>query len=328
MTTRYPYIVSNRDFTTPAKVGDPYPNIGKELSFWQAAVPPYKQNDYATWRTALLNEITDDRVMFFIHGFDNSWTKVTETSDAKHGLAAMLTHFWSYPGLTLPPLLGPIVIFDWPSTGKLPHLYPDAQQKGLQTATQFFNNPKLNIDLKRIMDDIARYKPKTRINFVCHSMGNYVFAKGAGYLASNSVAVAFMNAAAIDNKSFDLYGQSQTQADGIQKCIGPAVGTGTLILNTTNDDVLPHAPDPWVELGITNVAPAKAYYSCKGGFDLSDIVNKANQDGAESIHTAYYYIPKVLDLMNGYLNLEFGEADKSAIANDAQVKRIKVPEQA
>ena len=40
-------------------------------------------------------------------------------------------------------------------------------------------------------------------------MGNYVFAKGAGYLTQDSVNVAFMNAAAIDDKSFDVSGQSQ-----------------------------------------------------------------------------------------------------------------------
>jgi hypothetical protein len=325
MTTRYPYIVSNRDFTTPAKIGDPYPNIGKELSFW-LAVPPYdqtqkiSQGNYGKWLNALLNEITDGRVTIFIHGYANPWTKVIDTSDATHGLAAMIGHFWSYPGLTLPPFRGPIVIFDWPSTG----LYKPAQDRGLQTATKFFNNPSLSVDLKRIIDDIARQKPGTRINFVCHSMGNYVFAKGAGYLTPNSVTVAFMNAAAIDNKSFDLSGQSPTQADGIQKCIGSAVGTGTLIMNTTHDDVLPLAPDPWTELGITNVAPAPKYYPCTGGFDLSDIVDKAHQDGAESIHVAYYYIPLVLDLMNKYLNYPATGAVDFGTANSPLVKRINV----
>jgi hypothetical protein len=325
MTTRYPYIVSNRDFTTPTPIGDRYPNIGKELSFW-LPLPPYdqsqkiSQNNYDKWLNALLSEITDGRVTIFIHGYANPWTKVIDTSDATHGLAAMVGHFWSYPGLTLPPFLGPIVIFDWPSTG----LYKAAQEKAVQTATQFFNNPSLNVDLKRIIDGIASRKPGTRINFVCHSMGNYVFAKGAGYLTPNSVTVAFMNAAAIDNRSFDPTSGSLTLADGIQKCIGSAVGTGTLIMNTTHDDVLPHAPDSWVELGITNVAPALKYYPCTGGFDLSDIVNKANQDGAESIHVAYYYIPLVLDLMNKYLNYPPTGADEFGAANSPLVKRINV----
>ena len=83
-----------------------------------------------------------------------------------------------------------------------------------------------------------------------------------------------------------------------------------MIMNTQRDDVLPAVSekpligDPWTELGITNVATATKYYPCTGGLDLSDVVDKAQQDGAESIHVAYYYIPSVLDLMNKYLTLD------------------------
>jgi hypothetical protein len=120
-----------------------------------------------------------------------------------------------------------------------------------------------------------------------------------------------MNAAAIDDKSFDPTETVITAAAGIQQCLGPGLA---LIMNTSHDDALPYASnkfDPWTELGISNVASAKSYYPCTAGFDLSAIVNKENQDGAEKIHTAYYYIPLVLDLMNLYLNFEIAEADKS-----------------
>ena len=280
------------------------------------------QNNYSTWLAALLKEIKHDRVMIFIHGYANPWTKVIDPSDANYGLTAMLGHFWSYGGLKI-PLIGPIVVFDWPSTGT----YHEAQKKGADTATKSFKSPYSKVDLKQIIDDIAKAKPRARINIVCHSMGNYVFAKGAGSLTPHSVSLAFINAAAIDAQSFDPDSRSPTLADGIQQCVGNA-----LILNTSNDDALPEVSDkpdtggdPWVELGIWNVAPAPQYYSCTGCFDLSDVVNKANQDGAEKVHTAYYYIPLVLDFINFYLNFDFAEADKSAIANSAQVKRINLP---
>jgi hypothetical protein len=330
MPARYPYIVSDRDFSAPSGT-DPYPDVGTELSFW-LPVPPYdqskriKQNGYGTWLTALLNDITDGRVMIFIHGFANPWTKVIDTSDATHGLAAMVGHFWSYPGLTI-PLVGPIVFFDWPSTGKLlPNPYHEAQGKAVKTATQFFKNPAGNIDLKRIIDDIAKAKPGTRINIVCHSMGNYVFANGASSLTPGSVSLALMNAAAIDIQSFNPQSGSQTLADGIQKCLG---SNYAMIMSTTYDDVLPTVSekplvgDPWAELGLWNIALGTPVYPCTRPKVVSDLVNQKH--GAESIHTAYYYIPLVLDLMNTYLNLEFAEADKSAIANSPQVKRIDEP---
>jgi hypothetical protein len=328
MPARYPYIVSDRDFSAPSPGSpgtDPYPDVGTALSFW-LPVPPYDQSqritqgNYGTWLGALLNEI-NDTVMIFIHGFANPWTKVIDTSDATYGLAAMVSHFWSYPGLTI-PFAGPIVMFDWPSTGKLvPNPYHEAQRKGLQTATQFFKNPSGYIDLKKIIDDIAKSRPRARINIVCHSMGNYVFVKGAGYLTQGSVNVAFINAAAIDDKSFNPQSQSQTLADGILKCLGSHYA---MIMNTQWDDVLPAVNekplvgDPWKELGILGVAKGTPYYPCTRSKDLSDVVNEKH--GAESIHVAYYYIPSVLDFMNTYLTLEFAEADKSAAADSPQVK--------
>jgi pimeloyl-ACP methyl ester carboxylesterase len=330
MATKYPYIVSNRDFSNAATSGDPYPNIAKdavtgqltgELSYW---VPPYNQSppydqsqkmEYTRWLSTLLKEIPDanGRVMIFIHGYANPWTKVIDTTS---GLAAMVSHFWSYSDgrgdeLLTTPLIGPVVLFDWPSTGLS---YKNAQQKGLDTANLSFRSPNSNTgraaDLKRIIDDIAVGRPSTRVNIVCHSMGNYVFAKGAGNLTPGSVSLAFMNAAAIDAKSFDPNAQSETSAAGIHQCIGSG---RAFIMNTSHDDALPDVSekpnigDSWAELGIWNVAQAKTYYPCTAGFDLSEIVNKVNQDRAENVHTAYYYIPLVLDLMNLYLNFEIAE---------------------
>jgi hypothetical protein len=161
-------------------------------------------------------------------------------------------------------------------------------------------------------------------------MGNYVFALGAGNLTPGSVSLAFVNAAAIDDWSFDpKASECQTLADGIQKCLGLDPGRAAVILSTKWDDALPHAPDTWKELGINNVAPAPIYYPCTEGLNLSEIVNEENREryNAPKIHTAYYYIPIVLDLMNFFLNLGWAEVDKSPIANNAKVKRINVPAQ-
>jgi hypothetical protein len=141
-----------------------------------------------------------------------------------------------------------------------------------------------------------------------------------------------VNAAAIADTSFDPTSQTPTRADGIQNCIRP--DSRALIMSTVYDDALPLVSqkpppdhgDPWKELGISNVAPAVKYFPCRVSFNMSDTVNKANQDGAENVHTAYYYIPKVLDIMNTYLNFDFDEADKSGIADS--VTRINEPEQA
>jgi pimeloyl-ACP methyl ester carboxylesterase len=325
-----PYIVSNRDFIQPV-TGD-YPNIapnGSLTYLTQAYDPKNPYKDLATFLAAVANDITvtGKQVMIFIHGYANPWPKVIDRSEA--GLAGMISHFWNFPRTTA-TFDGPIILFDWPSVGKGDPLscipYRDAQQNALKTATQSFGN------LDQIIQGIIAARPGTQMHVVCHSMGNLVFAKGAGVLKAGSISTALMVAAAIDGCSFSDDGTSPTKADGIQTCLtsppvapakyGNLTGAGAFVFFSQHDNALPAGlicdsgkitkgpAGIWTtELGLSGPVPTPispsntSYYPClRAAFNCSPAVNTANLGSAPMIHTSYYYNAGVLDFMNGIMS--------------------------
>lgn len=296
MDIQYPFIASNRDFNVP-QVDKDYQSITKDGSLiYLECIPPYLPTNavlYMTWLKILIGSMTKDRVMIFIHGYDNPWSKVT---DINTGLAAMLTHFTNAPTYVTTPYPGPIILFDWPSFFKIDGAHPcgsfdSAKSNATTTANLSFGQ------LKKIVDDIQRIKPGTKIDIVCHSMGNFVLQQSlktsAGSFSPGSISTFLLNAAAISNDSF-VPGSTKSPATSLPQYLTPK---GSIqVLWSSNDDALPDGElcDRWKELGYRGPAPGSTSIINN---DLSSIVIKPAQGGAPNVHTSYYYIKKALDLM-------------------------------
>jgi hypothetical protein len=301
-----PYIASNRDFNLPWEPGD-YPAIKEDgsLTYFAAPYDPSRPvKDLDTWLKQVVGEITDDgrRVMIFIHGYDNSWPTVSKK------LTAMVSNFWTLPNLN-PKYPGPIILFDWPSYFTIMHRdkyceesYNLAKDNATTTANKSFSY------LKQIVDGIAKLKPGTHIDLVCHSMGNFVLQQATlitDVLTSNSLRTCFFNAPAISTDSFVPNSIKSNATKIIQYLPGTVPGqTGghpMYVFWSKNDDALPlgHVCDGWKELGIDGPDPDSVFYNTKISQNCTSTVNKDNADtwGAPSIHVAYYYIPDVLSQM-------------------------------
>jgi esterase/lipase superfamily enzyme len=295
------YIASNRDFdptksTTDLNKRIDYPSIDPEgaLTFLESPYdetknPPMSFDD---WLSDLKGETPNDRAMIFIHGYDNPWWKV------KSDLVEMVSKFWTCPTKPYP---GPIILFDWPSAGS----YPDAQKLAVQTANLSFLNRNLlekNLpDLQRIISQIAKptitHPNGTKIDLVCHSMGNYVLQNGAQHLAPDSVSQCLMVAAAITN---DLFSPSPSYPGGSDIV---SLATRVTAYFSRNDDALPAGQliDPWTEMGLWGPVssskpptPTPPAYKNFCWVDCSTVVNQESKCN-DKVHTSYYCIQQVLD---------------------------------
>jgi len=345
MVTHHPYIVSNRDFTKPLKPKDSteYPTMKKDGSLTcfipqttDPNKPPFSETSsgalYCDWLTSVLADVKAEtvkaetvkppRVMIFIHGYANSWSKVIDPTD---GLARMVSNFWS---LATPSYPGPIILFDWPSDDvfgmlKPKQAYLNAQEVARNTAALSFDNKKIPIDLKTIIADIYKNKsgPQVAIDVVCHSMGNYVLQQGAHLLDSGGISRCLINAAAIADDSFNPTANSPTEASGINACLDPSSGAAFVYFNT-HDEVLKAAPDLWQpELGRSGVQSATNVYSCyKGEVDCSFIKSPIPSCGV-SIHTSYYCSPDVLNSMIFLMTTEVPTAPSAIPGTKLILKR-------
>lgn len=295
MAILYPFIASNRDFKKPVQDDYPFITTDGSLSYLDST-PPYDQTkpiDYNTWIKKILASIPAGRVMIFIHGFANPWSKVTDTTDT--GLAGMVSHFSNSPSRVTTPYLWPIILFDWPSyfAEKMPPCssYYSAKANATNTAKLSFGQ------LRKIIDDIQSAKPGTKVDIVCHSMGNFVLQQsmqaGAQPLTPNSVSTFLLNAAALADDSF-VKGSTKTPATDITKYLTPK---GSAHVHwSQHDDVLPAGEicDRYRELGVRG--PASGSIGIKN-HDLSSIITRPPKGGAPSVHVSYYYIKEVLDQM-------------------------------
>lgn len=298
MAIQYPFIASNRNFNIPM-VDDDYQSVTADGSLtYLNCTPPYEQHNslfYDMWLKILMGEIiTSGRVMIFIHGFYNKWSKVIDTSDT--GLAGMLTHFSNAPLWLSKAYPGPIILFDWPSYFVYDKSHPcyffnAARSNATVTAKRSFGQ------LKKIVDDIQKIKAQTKIDVVCHSMGNFVLQQsvlpGAVPFTAGSINTFLINAAAIANDSF-VPGSAKTPANDIIMCLSQQGSAH--VLWSSNDDALPEGQvcDMYKELGLSG--PSAGSVNIKN-HDFSSIVIKPAQGGAPSIHTSYYYIKASLDQM-------------------------------
>ena len=314
MTKQRPFIASNRDFNKPTTVKGKtdYQKVSpNDLTYFSHPYDPKKPDTYSAWTSKVIDN-KSPRVMIFIHGYQNSWSKVTSIDP--EGLSGMVSNFYGIPDNPFiapntqqisTPYPGTIILFDWPSYIEIEILHPEksykkAKKKARKTAEHSM------VYLNALIDTIHRSGKK--VDIVCHSMGNYVFQQGAESLSEGVIDTCLLNAAAISSDSFVSSGSKFTNADGIIQSL--VSGTNTQVLWSSHDDALPLAEriDPWGtkchtpgpgpgELGLDGPTEGSVQFD---NHDLSTFVKKTNDKpggGASTVHTSYYYLQSTLDQM-------------------------------
>jgi pimeloyl-ACP methyl ester carboxylesterase len=311
MTTQFPFIASNRDFNKPTTVGGKidYQSVSRDdLTYFSYPYDAKNPDMSVAWTSKVIDN-NSPRVMIFIHGYQNSWFKVTGTD--QNGLSGMVTNFYGIPDSPFiapntrqisTPYPGPIILFDWPSFYEIEILHP---KKSYNEAK---NNARKTAEystgyLKDLIDKI--HKSGKKVDIVCHSMGNYVFQLVAKSLSIRVIDTCLLNAAAISSDSF-FPKSTFTNAHGIIQSL--VSRTNAQVLWSSHDDALPFADsiDPWGtkydppgpgELGFDGPTEGSAQFD---SHDLSTFVKKTDDKpggGASKVHTSYYYLQSTLDQM-------------------------------
>lgn len=276
-------------------------NDGETLSYlyWAVGANPSSPSavDYCTvWKPALLKDIEASatgalnsvpgvgQLIIFIHGYGNKWADALGNLYSPGGKLANLAAFGPFPG--------PIVEFDWPSTGlTVKDVMGLAQLTGQNSLPQ----------LAQVISD-ARTASVSALNvvIVCHSMGNYALQQmPLGGLPAGTVQQCVLIAPMLSVDAFNAGDASPTPALGIVQITAGSV----TVYYSHHDDVLPldaNPPNGFPQLGVTGplyAAPAAAaLYGQVLGVDCSAVVNSANSTayGSPQVHQSYFYIPQVM----------------------------------
>ena len=330
------YLITNRAYPSSESYDCIYPLPNEELYFF-VAPGPYNPNTSAyksvgpatnSMPSAFAAQLESDlkiasangcpQITVYVHGLDNYF------ADACNELGTYGTNFQKqgYNGL--------LISFDWPSYGtyesyhnygSLPYHFPPLASSGT-IRDNIEGSVKSFINLLGMLANVCN-KNNAKLNFICHSEGNYMLM--LGMRDTDFAPTAFVNQillVAADINTGALQVDSYSPPWSGQLCsINPFV-VGATVYWSSHDDALPPA-EGWTEyhnpsfpkrLGLHgpasfNIDKAKvdALMSQAYGLDCSMVVNQTvmNNTGVPpsvSVHSSYFYIPQVLQDMAQTLN--------------------------
>lgn len=348
------YIITNRNIPSATSQANIYPLPNDELLFYTAAGA---YNDEVTDYTAVgaastnppqefLNALIADlqiaitnktpQLTVLIHGLGNTFANsINELWAAGTGLQAI-----GYNGL--------VISFDWPSFTMFssfeayswtPYSFPPTQTSGtirgnINGSVGAFAN------LIQMLLQVQEQAPSIQVNLICHSEGNYMAMLGlnAALAAKTSLMLNQVLLVAADINSGAL------QLNGSLPYTGQGVPISTLadrvtIYYSINDDVLPvsqqllgayHNPSFPNRLGWEGpnsfedgALPLNTFgVDCAAVIDDSVIQNISQVPPGTTAHSAYFYVPQVLqdwaDTMTGTAAGSFVNRTANANAQDGQ----------
>ncbi|MDT5063051.1 MAG: hypothetical protein QOH63_3510 [Acidobacteriota bacterium] len=246
-----------------------------------------------------------------------------------HGLANYLSDTCNELGLYGANLQkqgynGLVIAFDWPSYGdyeswynygSLPYSFPPTATSGtirdnINGSIQSF------ITMLSLLSGICR-KYNAKLNFMCHSEGNYMLMLAMNYVTFTPTA--FMNQVLLLGADINV-GALQTRGkspwSGQLAVLNP-YAVATTVYWSSHDDALPssegwtnyHNPQYPKRLGLHGPSSfgSRAMIPIAYGLDCSLVVNRTvmNKTGVPSsvsVHSSYFYIPQVLQDMAQTLN--------------------------
>jgi Alpha/beta hydrolase of unknown function (DUF900) len=325
------YLLSNRAFPREQSRNCIYPSAPGTLFFFMA---PGQYNSNANAYRANPNAAT----LVIPPAFAAALEKDLKVASANgcpqltlyvHGLGNYFTDTCNELGTYGTNLLkqgykGLVIGFDWPSYGvgdsyfhygSLPYSFPPTNTSGT-----IRDNINGSIDsFVRLLSYLAYLckKNNAKLNFICHSEGNYMLMLGMYQLAfptpfinQSLLLAADINTGALQVKSYSPPWSGQLST------LGP-YATGTTVYWSSQDDVLPssdgwttyHNPSFSKRLGLHGPASFNVN-SDKGdqlmsntySLDCSLVVNRTvmNKNGVPpsvTVHSGYFYIPQVLQDM-------------------------------
>jgi len=319
---QYPLPPSQLNFFLGA--GQYNPNISQFTQSGPTAQPPTQFLTALTAEARAAGQIT-----VVIHGLDNFFDNATQLT--MH-LGAQLTA-QQYSGL--------VIGFSWPSYGLADstHYYGSLPYSFPPTATNGTIRDNINGSVQSfftLVSMLRQIKQSTgvRINFVCHSEGNYMMMLGMRWVSLNQqdppyisldeilLVAADINNAALQLPNQEWAGQAHAIAD---------LSSRVTIYSSQQDDVLPfaegwtdyHNPQYPKRLGLHGPAsfvPGPGDLDPKAiGLDCTSVVQPLNPNIPPGVttHGAYFYIPQVIADMRDTLNGVAANGVKDRVSADA-----------